>query len=164
MWLAKKYNLILLDRSIWMLKMWLEWLDLSKNVFNLRYSRSNRECCWWFRSRFFLVSFRYPVFFWDNSSHFRRLNTIFITQLRSISQNYLILNAAKSIQCMLFSNLYYQMSMKKLNLPRKILHLHWRLRRPCLQTISETTRIFSDIASFPDDSKWIKESTIALIL
>ena len=107
--------------------------DLSKNVFNLRYSRSNRECCWWFRSRFFLVSFRYPVFFWDNSSHFRRLNTIFITQLRSISQNYLIMNAAKSIQCMLFSNFYYQMSMKKLNLPRKILHLHWRLRRPCLQ-------------------------------
>ena len=31
-------------------------------------------------------------------------------------------------------------------------------------TIPETTRIFSDIASFPDDSKWIKESTIALIL
>ena len=30
-------------------------------------------------------------------------------------------------------------------------------------TIPETTRIFSDIASFPDDSEWIKESTIALI-
>ena len=30
-------------------------------------------------------------------------------------------------------------------------------------TIPETTRNFSDIASFPDDSEWIKESTIALI-
>ena len=31
------------------------------------------------------------------------------------------------------------------------------------KTIPETARNFNDIASFPDDSEWIKESTIALI-